>query len=88
MTHLCLAEQLAVFSGGTTFVTVGFVGDSSSWFTRFVVRDERTLRGRVVELVFPLGLDIDARSFAELSRAFGGASVRWIVGRNRVAPSE
>jgi len=49
------------------------------------VRDERTLRGRIVELAFPLGLEMDARSFAELSRAFDGASVKWVLGRSPAA---
>jgi hypothetical protein len=72
---------LAIFLSTAAFDIVPLMGETSAWFTRFVVRDERTLRGRIVELVFPLGLDLDARSFAELSRAFDDASVRWIVGR-------
>lgn len=55
------------------------------WFTQFIVRDERTLRGRFVEIVFPVGLDVDAQSFAELWDVLRGATVRWSVGSTRSA---
>jgi hypothetical protein len=50
------------------------------WFARFIVRDEQRRGRRFVELVFPLGLRLDARSFAELACAFApDTSVSWRV---------
>jgi len=49
------------------------------WFAPFIVRDVTTSRGRFVHLEFPLGLRVDAAAFAELERAFVGASLRWSV---------